>query len=109
MDMTLIWRGFFMKWPSEMQRAGVVVTSFGEQVGFIEFLMGEHTVLLQRLAPDSVGGRKLILPYANIQGIKITEPVNNEALIPFGFRPANSKSKSKSPARNAPGRSAAVD
>ncbi len=77
-----------MKWPTGMKRQGVVITSFGEQVNFVEFLMGEHAILLERLAPDSVGGRKLVLPYANIQGVKITEPVNNDAMIPFGFRPA---------------------
>ncbi len=88
MELTLIWRGFFMKWPTELKRTGVVITSFGEQVNFVEFLMGEHAILLERLAPDSVGGRKLVLPYANIQGVKITEPVNNDALLPFGFRPA---------------------
>ncbi len=93
MDMSGVWRTFFVKWPADLPRTGVVVTSFGEQVVYVEFLIGEHTILFERLAPDSVGGRKLVIPYGNIQALKITEPVNNEVMVACGFLPAKPKPK----------------
>ncbi len=32
MDAGTAWRDYFLKWPKEMPRRGVLVTSFGEQV-----------------------------------------------------------------------------
>lgn len=87
MDLTLIWRNLFAKWPTTMNRKGVVVTSYGEQIAFVQFLIGEHSVLLERLAPDAVGGRKVIVPYVKIDAVKTVDPVGNEALIPCGFLP----------------------
>ncbi|MEM7316861.1 MAG: hypothetical protein AAF497_27330 [Planctomycetota bacterium] len=91
MELPLVWRSFFARWPKEMPRKGVVVTNFNEQVGFVNFLMAEHTILLERLAPDSNGGRKVIIPYAKIEAVKVTEPVGNDIFIPCGFRPAEAK------------------
>jgi hypothetical protein len=88
MELPLIWRSFFARWPKEMDHKGVVVTTFDEQIGFVEFMMAEHTILLQRLAPDANGGRKVILPYKNISAVKVTEPVGNDIFIPCGFRPS---------------------
>lgn len=87
MDLTLIWRNMFAKWPDNVPRKGVVVSTYGEQIAFIQFLIGEHSVLLERLAPDAVGGRKVIIPYMKIDAIKTVDPFSNEALIPCGFLP----------------------
>ena len=88
MDLTLIWRNFFAKWPKDLERKGVVVTSSGEQIIYVQFLIGEHSILLERLAPDAVGGRKVIVPYMKIDAIKTVDPFKNEALLPCGFLPA---------------------
>lgn len=85
MDLNLVWRNLFAKWPSNIQRKGVVVTSYGEQILFVQFLIGEHSILLERLAPDAVGGRKVIIPYSRIDAVKTVDPISNEALIPCGF------------------------
>ena len=95
MDSSLFWRGFLAKWPAGLQRRGVVVAN-GEQVKFTEFLIGEQAVLFERIAPDSVGGRKLIVLYKNIEAIKITESVDNDAFVPCGFLPAAAMSNQTS-------------
>lgn len=87
MDLTLLWRNLFAKWPDSVSRKGVVVSSYGEQIAFVQFLIGEHSILLERLAPDAVGGRKVIIPYARIDAVKTVDPFANEVLIPCGFLP----------------------
>ena len=87
MDLTLVWRNLFAKWPTNINRKGVVVSSYGEQIAFVQFLIGEHAVLLERLAPDAVGGRKVIIPYSKIDAVKTVDPISNEVLLPCGFLP----------------------
>jgi hypothetical protein len=90
MDNASLWRKFFVEWPSGIPQQGVVVTSFGEQVSFVGFLLSEHLVMFERRAPDSVGGRRLLLPYGKIDGIKIVDPVKNEVFSQAGFRAVSS-------------------
>ena len=78
------WRTFLTQWPTNLAHRGVIVAC-GEQVSFVEFLVGEEAVLIERLAPDSVGGRKLIVPYSQIVTIKITESVDSDLFVPCGF------------------------
>lgn len=87
MDLTLVWRNLFAKWPTNINRKGVVVTAYGEQIAFVQFLIGEHAILLERLAPDAVGGRKVIVPYVKIDAVKTVDPISNEVLMPCGFLP----------------------
>ncbi len=87
MDVSNFWRSFFVKWPVSLPQKGVAVTNYGEQVLFVAFLVSEQAVLLDRLAPDSVGGRKLILPYQNIETIKIVDPVSSDLFQAAGFLP----------------------
>ena len=86
METPEVWRNFFVNWPKGMPRQGVVVTNFAEQVPFESFLLSEHTILLTRRAPDSVGGRRMILPYANIDAVKIVDPVKDEVFESAGFK-----------------------
>lgn len=97
MDSTHFWRTFFLKWPATLPHQGVLVTSFGEQVVFVEFMLSEYAILVQRLAPDSMGGRKLVLPYEKIEAVKITEPVENEIFAAGGFRAVPSASPPAQP------------
>lgn len=79
------WRSLFLKWPSELPRRGVVVTSFGDQIPFHEFMLHDQFVLLQRRAPDTVGGRDVIVPYQQIWGLKMTEVVKPKLYREAGF------------------------
>lgn len=80
-----IWRKFFASWPAGLKQTGVIVTSTSEQVPFISFLMAEHIVMLERPAPDTLGARKIVMPYGMIHSIKITEPVGNDVFADAGF------------------------
>jgi len=81
-----VWRNFFVNWPKGIERQGVVVTNFNDQVPFVNFLLSEHMILLSRRAPDAVGARKVIMPYGNIVAVKIVDPVNDEVFEAAGFK-----------------------
>ena len=86
------WRNFFLRWPSSLPRSGAIVTSFGEQIVFREFMTTDAMLLVERRMPDQIGTKQVILPYANIDALKITDPVTNEVFVAAGFRgkPASS-------------------
>lgn len=42
-------------------------------------------MLLDRQTPDAVGARKVILPYSQIVGLKITDPIGADAFREVGF------------------------
>jgi hypothetical protein len=90
-----VWRDFFCNWPAELPQRGVVVTNFNEQVPFVSFLMTEHMLMLERMAPDANGGRRMLLPYDFIVGVKITDPVKNEVFSQAGFLQGGQKNAPK--------------
>ncbi|MCA9185174.1 MAG: hypothetical protein R3E01_16275 [Pirellulaceae bacterium] len=87
MDVPAIWNDFFQRWPEKLNRRGVVVTTYGEQIAFNDFLRHEHAILLERQAPDSMGGRKVVLPFHKIDCVKITDPVDSTIFKSAGFIP----------------------
>lgn len=64
MDSGAAWREWFLKWPKEMPRKGVLVTDFGEQIPFDGFMTTDTLLVVERRTPDTIGARKVILPYA---------------------------------------------
>ena len=87
MDEGLVWRKFLVEWPQDIPRNGVIVTAV-EQVPFVDFLLSEHCGLFERRAPDTVGGRRVMIPYSKIAAIKFVEPVPDEKFAACGFRSA---------------------
>jgi len=85
MELDHAWKEMFERWPADVPRRGVLVTSYGEQVLFDGFMTGESFLLINRNAPDTVGARKLIVPYANIVTLKIVDVVKAKALVHLGF------------------------
>jgi hypothetical protein len=90
MDNARVWRSFFHEWPSQLPTRGVVVTTFGEQIPFINYLISDTLLILERRAPDSLGGRTVILPFGQIDAVKIVDPIKTEVLLQSGFQPASS-------------------
>lgn len=84
MELAQVWKHYLTNWPAGLSRTGVVVTD-REQIVFVSFLLSEAVVMFERQAPDSVGGRKVVLPYSRIQAIKVTEPIGNEPFLKTGF------------------------
>lgn len=90
-DAAEVWRKCFADWPSEVPRRGVLVTAFGEQIPFESFAIGEHLLLVERRAPDTVGARTVILAYQYIQAVKIVDVVKAKAFHSVGFAPPSGK------------------
>ncbi len=84
-DVADIWRECFQQWPSDVARRGVLVVSFGEQIPFEKFYASDEMLLVERRAPDAVGGRLVMVPYRSIEGLKIVDIVQPKVFSPLGF------------------------
>jgi hypothetical protein len=80
-----VWAQIFQKWPAKLPQRGVLVVTFGEQIPFCGFLRTADALLLERQTPDTMGARKVILPYSQIAGLKITDPVGADVFTEAGF------------------------
>ena len=85
MDVAESWRNCFRQWPSDLERRGVLVTSYGEQIVFDAFATSDDMLLLERKAPDTVGARTVILSYQNIQALKIVDVTKAKTFQSMGF------------------------
>ena len=85
MDIATVWHDYFVNWPKELPRQGVLVTNLDEQIGFAGFMTSATMLLIDRRAPDTVGARKVILPYANIAAVKLVDVVKAKSLQSAGF------------------------
>ena len=82
-----VWSDLFENWPPSLPPRGLVVTRQGENIPFVMFLLRPGIVLLQRDKPDSNNGRQVMLAYAEIAAVKITEPTDLVRFQAFGFSP----------------------
>jgi hypothetical protein len=82
-----IWRAFFGRWPAEAPRRGIIITLWNEQIPFHGFLLGADFLCLERQTPDSLGGRTIVLPLAQVAGLKFTDVVKPKTLEVLGFEP----------------------
>ena len=80
-----IWRNCFRQWPADLERRGVLVTSFDEQIPFDGFATSDDLLLLERRAPDTVGARTVLVAYQCIQALKIVEVTKAKAFQSMGF------------------------
>jgi len=85
-DTSNIWKDLLTRWPKEMPQKGAVMSVLNESVIFIGFALDDHFVVFQRLTPDAIGARQVILPYASICYIKITSVVPPKMFTEFGFQ-----------------------
>jgi hypothetical protein len=79
------WRKCFTHWPAELERKGVLVTTFQEQIPFESFAASEEMLLVERRAPDTLGGRMVMLSYQHIEALKIVDVVKMKVFQPLGF------------------------
>ncbi len=80
-----VWKKFFLNWPADMPRRGILVTSFGDQIPFAGFMTSEALLLIERATPDAVGARSLVFAYDQVVAVKITEVVKSKSLRALGF------------------------
>jgi hypothetical protein len=81
-----IWRDCFGNWPAEVPRRGVLVTQFNEQIAFDGFMTGQDMLLMERRAPDTVGARKVALPYRDIAALKYIDVIKGKSFEAAGFK-----------------------
>jgi len=85
LDAAEIWRDCFRQWPAELERRGVLVTSFGEQIPFDNFATSDGILLVERRTPDTVGARIVLVAYQEIQAVKIVEVTKMKSFQSMGF------------------------
>jgi hypothetical protein len=91
MDIETVWKDFFGKWPADVERRGILVTNYDEQIPFDGFLTSDTMVLVERRAPDTVGARKVLIPFQNIVSIKITDVIKAKSFQAAGFEDARQR------------------
>ena len=89
MDAVQAWHKLFANWPQSVPREGMVVT-VTDTIPFINFLVSEGLVLLERDRPDALGARKVMVPYGCIIVVKLASPVELSTYLPMGFQPPRS-------------------
>lgn len=80
-----VWKQCFTQWPAEMERRGVLVTTFNEQIPFESFGIGPDVLLIERRAPDTLGARMVLISYQNIQAVKIVDVVKMRIFQSMGI------------------------
>ncbi|WP_419184574.1 hypothetical protein [Botrimarina mediterranea] len=79
------WRTFFSEWPSQIPKRGILITKLNEASPFKAFMMRGDFLLLERVSPDSLGGRFIVIPFEEISTVKFTDPLKQPALEAAGF------------------------
>jgi len=86
MDSAFSWQQLFENWPADAPKVGIVTTTFQESVGFTNFMIAEGLLALERDRPDSVGARKIVLPFSAITSLKMTDTKDFTEIAKLGFR-----------------------
>lgn len=81
------WRNVFQQWPGSLPKQGVIVTNFGEQIAFVNFLVSGTAVLVERDKPDTIGARKVVIDFTAISAMKLTDPSDLARYQVLGFQP----------------------
>jgi hypothetical protein len=82
-ELSAAWRSVFESWPREMPRTGLIVLAGQEPITFVDFLMGDGFLIVERDRPDTTGARKVIIALSAIMAVKLTTTDALETLRPF--------------------------
>lgn len=76
----------FAEWPAAINRKGTVITSWGDAVPFVDYMLNGELLLLIRSQPDAHGTRRLIMNIKDVEGIRITEALDPLKFQAMGFQ-----------------------
>lgn len=79
------WKTLFTDWPTGIPRRGVVTNSLNEPMPFKSFLVKGDLLFLERTNPDATGGRYILLNFAGIDSVKLTDPLKEADVTAAGF------------------------
>lgn len=88
MQSAIQWQSLFENWPMSLPKQGIVVTTQPDTIPFVNFMLADGLLLVERDKPDSQGARKVIVSYEAIAGLKITSTAPFEEFTQLGFRMA---------------------
>jgi hypothetical protein len=80
------WKRIFAEWPEDLNRKGILLTTFGEQIPFDGFLIGDDMLFIERPTPDALGGRAVMLGYETISGVKFVDAIKAKPFHTLGFQ-----------------------
>lgn len=87
MDSAEGWRALFENWPESLPKEGIIVTTYGESITFVNFMLSSGILLLERDRPDSSNARKVMISYNAIDAVKSTSPMELARFQVMGFQP----------------------
>lgn len=79
------WADFFRDWPAGVPRRGIVLSQQGETTPFRGFMLRGELILFERISPDSLGARFLLLTNDEVAGVKFTDPLKQDVFDAAGF------------------------
>ena len=86
MDLAASWRSLFQNWPKDIPKQGMVVTNYGETVPFVNFMVSEGILLVERDRPDSNDARKIMISFQAILAVKSSSTMDFDKYKAFGFK-----------------------
>lgn len=81
-----VWLKLFENWPEQLPRQAQLVTLNGDTIKFIDFLVGDGFVFIERDRPDPMGARKVLISYDAISQVKLESAVEMEHFKILGLR-----------------------
>ncbi|MEM1062580.1 MAG: hypothetical protein AAF532_16915 [Planctomycetota bacterium] len=82
-----LWRSVFEDWPGSLPRKASAMTTFGETIPFVDFLIAGGGIIVQRDRPDTQGARKVIISFDAISAVKFDDPGELARYQVMGFQP----------------------
>lgn len=97
-----LWRRQFENWSTALPRGGILVTDF-DQINFADFRITDDFLYVERVNPDALGARNLLILFSDVRGVKFTKPLDIEVFEKAGFRKSGpSPNRRAADAQNAP-------
>lgn len=85
MDTGDAWQSFFENWPASLPPQGIIVTTLGETIPFLRFMISSGVIALERDRPDTIGARKVVVACSAIAAVKMTDTGDFGRFTQMGF------------------------
>jgi len=73
------------EWPSGIPRNGIMLTTFGENIPFVSYMIRGDLLLVERKTPDAQGARRVIMRFDAITAVKILDAIEMPRFESMGF------------------------
>lgn len=80
------WDSFFSNWPASLPRRGVLQTVLQEAMPFKDFWIKDGMLLFERVTPDAMGARFVLLSFDTINLVKFINPLSAAEISAAGFQ-----------------------